>query len=904
MNNKKGFTLVELLSVIAILTILVLIALPNIVGFFTSSKMNSFKNEVQSAYSASEEKWVKDHITHRGEIVYAKTANNNCELSLDLSGRQTFNYYIKMNNKGKIIEYYAEDGIYQYIYTGDGLKKEDITEVVEMSKINITDRINVTCDGKVQQTEPTYTLTVNPNGGTWNGSSSSQTFNQKAGTTKTIDAPTDKYIKLFYYDNGQGVTINNAEQNLELPFDRWNLSGGGSLSGTTYTFGDNNATLTASYSPITITLVTVTKSGYNCKWAEGSTTGTQYPGGTQRILSADTKYYLKCYSTTPVTLTVNPNGGSWEGSTSTKTFTQLDGTTKTISNPSNRTLNITYYPNGQDATFDGNLQSSPQLFNKWILTGGGSLDGTTYTFGDTNATLSAIYYPASVVLKAISKTGYTCKWASGSSSGTQYAGGTNMTLGSSMSFYAICNGNYYNLTIYPNGGIWNGSSTTKVYSQKINTSKTIVDPTRGPGVTVSFNANGQGITAPSTMTVYKNFSSWTVSSYGSWDPINKKYTFGAGNGNLWAYYYGAPVTLPSVGKTGYTCKWAMGSASGTQYNGGTTVNVNSNTTFYAVCSANTSTLTINPYGGTWNGSSSSQSFTQAIDTTKHIPDSVGQAFTVSYNSNGQNVTVPSSITIHKQFTSWSRSGAGSFNAPTKIYTFGAGNGSLIANYNVASLTLPSVSKTNYTCKWAKGTNTGPQFEAGTNVEISANTTFYAVCTPNSITFIPTTDTIPTTTCGTETVTNAQTFGDLKACTPQKMCHTFDGWWTSATGGTRITENTPLSSLPNTVYAHWTSNVVDKYVTLRCGTEGCYYPWCVQHAQMSEADGNQSFQYYPGDHVRGCITDMAISGDGTKPYQLGYNWFYVIEDFGRDHNYKPFPCYIGADSLCNGEGCRD
>lgn len=149
MNNKKGFTLVELLSVIAILTILVLIALPNIVGFFTSSKMNSFKNELQSAYSASEEKWVKDHITHRGEIVYARTASNNCELSLDLSGRQTFNYYIKMNNKGKIIEYYAEDGIYQYMYTGDGLEKEDITEVVEMSKININDRINFTCDGKV-----------------------------------------------------------------------------------------------------------------------------------------------------------------------------------------------------------------------------------------------------------------------------------------------------------------------------------------------------------------------------------------------------------------------------------------------------------------------------------------------------------------------------------------------------------------------------------------------------------------------------------------------------------------------------------------------------------------------------------------------------------------------------------
>ena len=34
MSNKKGFTLVELLAVIAILAILVVIALPNVIGKF------------------------------------------------------------------------------------------------------------------------------------------------------------------------------------------------------------------------------------------------------------------------------------------------------------------------------------------------------------------------------------------------------------------------------------------------------------------------------------------------------------------------------------------------------------------------------------------------------------------------------------------------------------------------------------------------------------------------------------------------------------------------------------------------------------------------------------------------------------------------------------------------------
>ena len=38
MNNKKGFTLVELLAVIAILDILVIIALPNIIKMYTKEQ--------------------------------------------------------------------------------------------------------------------------------------------------------------------------------------------------------------------------------------------------------------------------------------------------------------------------------------------------------------------------------------------------------------------------------------------------------------------------------------------------------------------------------------------------------------------------------------------------------------------------------------------------------------------------------------------------------------------------------------------------------------------------------------------------------------------------------------------------------------------------------------------------
>ena len=43
--KKKGFTLVELSAVIAILSILVIIALPNIVGMFTKAKKDLFFSE-------------------------------------------------------------------------------------------------------------------------------------------------------------------------------------------------------------------------------------------------------------------------------------------------------------------------------------------------------------------------------------------------------------------------------------------------------------------------------------------------------------------------------------------------------------------------------------------------------------------------------------------------------------------------------------------------------------------------------------------------------------------------------------------------------------------------------------------------------------------------------------------
>ena len=48
--NKKGFTLVELLAVIAILAILVLVAVPNVLGMFNKAKKDTFLTETKNIF--------------------------------------------------------------------------------------------------------------------------------------------------------------------------------------------------------------------------------------------------------------------------------------------------------------------------------------------------------------------------------------------------------------------------------------------------------------------------------------------------------------------------------------------------------------------------------------------------------------------------------------------------------------------------------------------------------------------------------------------------------------------------------------------------------------------------------------------------------------------------------------
>ena len=152
MKNNKGFTLVELLAVIAIMAILLIIALPNVLKMFNESKEKIFLTESKSVFKEAINQTIKDR--NFSDVIYCKSMNDEVN-PLDMSGRDIY-YYIKANvndNTGTIIvwdnERYAK-------YKGDKLDP-----VVLDNAEKITDDIkNATCDNILEKIG--YAIVIKP----------------------------------------------------------------------------------------------------------------------------------------------------------------------------------------------------------------------------------------------------------------------------------------------------------------------------------------------------------------------------------------------------------------------------------------------------------------------------------------------------------------------------------------------------------------------------------------------------------------------------------------------------------------------------------------------------------------------------------------------------------------------
>ena len=131
--KNKGFTLVELLAVIAILALLVIIALPNVLKMFNQAKKDTFLTEAKTVYKEISKKYISE--TMKGNKI-SIISNDNNKLELESNDLK---YKVKLKNDGSIKKFEVSNG--NYCISGKFNNLSDLT----------TDKIT---EGKCEEISP------------------------------------------------------------------------------------------------------------------------------------------------------------------------------------------------------------------------------------------------------------------------------------------------------------------------------------------------------------------------------------------------------------------------------------------------------------------------------------------------------------------------------------------------------------------------------------------------------------------------------------------------------------------------------------------------------------------------------------------------------------------------------
>lgn len=600
----------------------------------------------------------------------------------------------------------------------------------------VNDNLKLTAQWEIKK----YTLTINPNGGTWNNTTSNSTKTGTTNSTLSIANPTPKgYTVSFNTDGGNNVNSITSQRT----FTNWSLSGSGSISGTTYTFGAGNATLTANYNNGSITLPSVSKAGHKFKgWYSNGCSGT-FIGNAGESYTPTSNVTLKaCYSYYAYILDVYPNGGTWNGTTEktriepranpkpsiygNTNYTGKIGSTIDIPNP--------IPPSGYTVSFDTNGGSSvssitsTKSFNGWNNSSPGTFSGTTYTYGEGSGYITANYKNNSVNLPTPTKLGYTFGgWYTASSGGTKvnntYTPTGNITL------YAHWSANSYTLSFDANG-----CGTLRVSYVTATVGKTYGDADDGDGL-------------PSiALTTGKNFDGWYTSSSGGNKITNSTtVTASSDNGTLYAHcsYINYNINYNLANGT-------HGSSHPTSAKYGDVINISKpskKVTINLSRGTNASNATISS-----TSVSAAQTFAGWTATNLNTTTARRGTSSSSVNTQWSSGSTKSTYTYYKNLTVTN-------NATVK----------LTANWTQKSVTLPTITKSGYKCGWAtSSTATTYTYESGAtyvpNANGSSNLTLYGVCkriAPPSLTVKFTTSAGYTNTCtSTYTTTHGScTFDD-------------------------------------------------------------------------------------------------------------------------------------------------
>ena len=581
-------------------------------------------------------------------------------------------------------------------------------------------------------------------------------------------------------------------------------------------------------------LPTPARTGYTFNgWYTAPTGGSKVTSSTTVNTTGNRILYARWTATTNPLLTIDPNGGSVsvtspsggtaETITDTTEYEQAPGTTLTVGNPtkasttSTSTYTISYNGNGGEVaklvtanTTSKKIDTINYTFSSWTRTPNplkGTLTGLLYTY-PTDVTssdkITANYTSSTtpgiqgqITLPEASKLGYTfLGWYTAASGGTRRGGiEDTYTPSGSETLYAHWSSSPISYTISYNldGGTNNSNNPasynvnsnniniqapTKTGYQFVGWQKTITDIGWQNGYIfydtgVIGTSNTYSNSHYSGLISLKEGTTYTLGNLGGYTSVHWRLydtsgTFlGSGTGTVTSTTF--TPTQDCYARILFYGTSTEAQRSGATVTGGIENNVNiptgstGNITLTANWSINTSSLTVNPNGGnvdvtsptggTLENIETSETYTQNYNTTLTLGTPTKEdlvetdEYVVTYNYN-DGIT-PDSIDT-------------AINTETTVYTF--------SSWTKSSTFYGTLSSNNKTYTFPSNNNVTSTITAAYNAATSENTT------------------------------------PIILETPTRPGYVFNGWYTAATGGTKIGDGgdsyTPTANI--TLHAQWTA----------------------------------------------------------------------------------------------------
>ena len=368
---------------------------------------------------------------------------------------------------------------------------------------------------------PRPTLVVNSNGGVWQGTTGSQTYNMTYDETLEVSDPTyEGYTFLGWTVESEGTESTIVDG--------------------TFTMGESDTTL------------------------------------------------LAVYEVNKYNLTIDPNGGSYNNSTNETTYEMEYNSTQNIVDPTRTGYTFTGWTKSsnkadlstnvltigsEDCTLTANWQVNDY---PWIAYHNKmNTDGSGYTLVDADTERGVANYGTKVTPSVKTYTGFNSPSA------------IELTI-SEVEANNVINYNYerqkYNLTINPNGGSYNSSTSNTIVSVYYGQNITLSTPVRTGYNFTGWDKDGDGIISGTVFTGGTTETKLTA----NWNPINSTVTFNANGGGTPSFstksvtYDSTYGELPSINRDGYELVgWFTAASGGTQVTSSTKVQITSAQNLYA-----------------------------------------------------------------------------------------------------------------------------------------------------------------------------------------------------------------------------------------------------------------------------------------------------------------------------------